>query len=124
MDFKSMWEDLASEAGINEADSDVYVLLERLKEITPLELAEALCILESHKNFSEASQIFSSTISDSTKLYLSRILKKEMETIYLELAKHLRNKSHGSVNLLNTVFDFLAKTMKVLVRVPHLVSLN
>ena len=110
-----------------ESDQDhpeIIALMERLDDIEPKELAEALYHIESLKEF---PHIFTSTLSqlvEEDKIYFSRGLKQEMETIYLELAKHLRSRSKGSIDLMNAVFDFLGKTLTSFMEVPHLISLN
>jgi len=103
---------------------EIRALMARLSEITPIDMARALYHLES---FSKIPQIFMKSpqgVLEETQMYFSRGLKSEVEEIYLELAKHLRAKSRGSVDLMNAVFDFFSQTLHTMVEIPHLISMN
>lgn len=103
---------------------EVEALMGRLMELEPKEMADALYHLETLKEFPHILSRTPQTQKEETKLYFSQGLKHEMETIYLELAKHLRTQSGGAVDLMNAVFDFFSKTLKALPEVPHLFSMN
>lgn len=112
---------------IGESDQDhpeVIELMERLDEIAPHEMAQALYHIESLKEF---PQLFNPSLlreGEESRIYFSRGLKQEIESIYLELAKHLRCRSNGSIDLMNAVFDFLGKTLASFLEVPSLISMN
>ncbi len=113
----------------DEFHPEVESLLNRLKGITPNEMANALCLIELHENFKKkmsprlAHHVMEDN-SELTKLLFSRGLKSELELIYSGLAMHLRLKNGGAGKLMNEVFDFFSQTVRSLVGVPHLVSNN
>ena len=110
---------------MQEQPMDIEALLNRLQGICPTELAQALYTLEFHQNFSQTfSKYLQETDPDSTTLYFSRGLRQEVQAIYLEMAQHLKANNPGSVELMNRIFEFFKETMKSLVQVPYLVSLN
>jgi hypothetical protein len=126
MDMKIKWGEPEKESGIENKDQhpEIRALMGRLTEMEPRELAEALFHLESFKDFPQIFTNVSRRSQDQTKLYFSRGLKNEMESIYLDLAKHLRKRSEGSVALMNAVFEFLGKTLLSFIDVPYLTSMN
>ena len=104
---------------------EVRALLARLTELEPKDLAMALYHLETIKEVPYLSfhrPQFNSKME--TQIYFSRGLKKEIEEIYLDLARHLKSRSKGSQDLMNAVFDFLGKTLTSMIEVPYLVSMN
>jgi len=104
--------------------NSVAVLLERLQEIDPGDMATALCTLEFHNQL-QGFQIKSPHYQfDQTELYLSRGLKDEVEKIYLELARHLRSRTQGANQLLDAVFELFAKTLASLLQVSRFISNN
>ncbi len=103
---------------------EVQNLFSRLVDIGPQEWAEALLHLESFQNHFGLFLKLPLSCLDGSKLYFSRGLKDEIESIYLELARHLRSKSSGSVDLMNAVFEFFTKTLSELARSPILLSMN
>jgi len=104
---------------------EIEDLLSRLQDLCPDEMAKALCTIEFHKKLSQAFLNHNAAMEqDPTLLFFSRGLKKEIQTIYLELARHLKAKNHGANELMNQVFDFFSKTLKSLLKVPNLISNN
>jgi hypothetical protein len=103
---------------------EVMALLGRLSDMQPEAMAEALCHLELLKTFPESYDGFRGKGPHQSKIYFSRGLKKEMEKIYMELARHLQARSDGSQDLMNAIFEFLDETLSSLLKVPHLISMN
>ena len=126
MDIKLKWGHPMGEGGQDEnhLHPEIRALMARLTEMDPRELAEALFHLESFKDFPHIFTNVSRRSHDQSKLFFSRGLKSEMESIYLDLAEHLRKRSEGSVDLMNAVFEFLGKTLLSFIDVPYLTSMN
>lgn len=104
---------------------EIEDLMTRLQDLCPEEMAKALITLEFHKKFSGSFQAFQTAMAqDPTPLFFSRGLKREIQAIYLELARHLKAKNQGATDLMNQVFDFFNATLKALSNVPNLVSNN
>ncbi len=104
---------------------EIADLITRLQDLCPEEMAKALITLEFHKKFSGSFQAFQQAMAqDPTPLFFSRGLKHEIQSIYLELARHLKAKNQGATDLMNQVFDFFNATLKALSKVPYLVSNN
>lgn len=104
---------------------EIEALVSRLQDLCPEEMAKALITLEFHKKFSQAFRGYSAALAqDPTALFFSRGLKHEIQTIYLELARHLKAKNHGATELMNQVFEFFGDTLKSLMKVPNLISNN
>jgi hypothetical protein len=103
---------------------EVLALFARLGDLEPKAMAEALCHLELLKTFPGNYEKIFSGKEDQSKTFFSRGLKKEMEKIYMELARHLQARSQGSQDLMNAIFDFLDDTLSFLLEVPHLISMN
>ncbi len=99
-------------------------LLQRLEGLCPREMAEALCTLEFHQHFANQASSFNPNSPGETSIYFSRGLKKEIQGIYLELAKHLRAENRDAHQLMDRVFEFFDETMKFLAQSPLLVSSN
>ena len=99
-------------------------LLQRLEGLCPREMAEALCNLEFHQRFAGKSTSFNPHVPGDSSIYFSRGLKKEIQGIYLELAKHLRAQNSDAHKLMDRVFEFFEETMKFLAQSPLLVSSN
>ncbi len=102
---------------------EVKALLARLSDIQPHEMAEALFTVETESQFPHIFAQVSGVLGDQSKMCFSRGLKNEIESIYLELAQHLRSKTPGSTDLMNEVFDFLKKTLVSLIK-TNIISLN
>ncbi len=115
---------MEGESGKTQYEAEIQSLMERIKGIKPVEVAEALSTLESHKNFSQVSSYCMASSMDQTKLFFSRGLKNEIESIYLELAKHLRDQTTGSIPLMNAIFDLFSESLKALFKVPQFLSMN
>jgi hypothetical protein len=105
-------------------DDQVAALLGRLQDINPADMAQALCTLEFHNKINDFFPCGAAVQMDQTKLYFSRGLKDEVQSIYRELAQQLRARAQGSVQLMEAVFVFLSKTLREVVRVNHFVSNN
>ena len=104
---------------------EIQDLVSRLQDLCPEEMAKALFTLEFHKQFSQAFRGYHAAMQqDPTPLFFSRGLKHEIQTIYLELARHLKAKNEGATDLMNQAFDFFGATLKSLTKVPNLVSNN
>lgn len=103
---------------------EVAVLFSRLSDLTPREMAEALCQLEILKTFPRYFASPPPGGEDQSRLFFSRGIKKEMEGIYLGLARHLEARSLGSQDLMNAIFEFLERTLHSLIKIPHLISMN
>ena len=103
---------------------EVLALFARLGDLEPRAMAEALCHLELLKAFPKNYEIFLGVKEEQSRTCFSRGLKKEMEKIYMELARHLQQRSHGSQDLMNAIFDFLDETLSFLLEVPNLISMN
>ena len=119
--------ELGENSASNEAKNPIEIqdLVSRLQDLCPNEMAKALITLEFHKKFSQAFRSYNAAMQqDPTPLFFSRGLKHEIQTIYLELARHLKAKNHGATDLMNQVFDFFGATLKSLLKVPNLVSNN
>jgi len=117
--------DLNSHAVEGKKTVEIADLINRLQDLCPEEMAKALITLEFHKKFSGSFQAFQAAIAqDPTPLFFSRGLKREIQAIYLELARHLKAKNEGASDLMNQVFDFFNATLKALSNVPNLVSNN
>ena|SRR5215831_1034516 len=114
-----------SQEGNQKNPIDIKDLVTRLQDLCPQQMAKALYTLEFHKKLNTT---FRTHIHWSnqfpTDLYFSRGMKQEIQTIYLELARHLKAKNQGATDLMNQVFDFFTETVKSLVKVPFLVSNN
>ena len=108
----------------DQSHPEVQALMSRLLDIEPMEMAKALYNLESRKTFSYLYLYSPDGDEVQTDLMFSQGLKDEIESIYLELAQHLRSKSVGSVDLMNAVFDFFSETMGSITKVPWLISNN
>jgi len=121
---KDIVQQISTHLSLQEKDTEVETLLTRLNDIEPKDMAEALFVLEFHKELGQVVARCTNAESDHSQLIFSRSMKDEIQTIYLELAKHLRAQSHGSTQLMNAVFDFFNLTLKSLVKVPLLVSSN
>lgn len=125
--MKSRWSDMVLSEP-EEEDSlkhpEVAALLGSLSDLEPKAMAEALCNLELLRTFPESYDSFMGMGPHQSKIYFSRGLKKEMERIYMELARHLQARSNGSQDLMNAIFDFLDDTLSSLLEVPHLISMN
>ncbi|MCC6273244.1 MAG: hypothetical protein IT572_07225 [Deltaproteobacteria bacterium] len=119
--------ELGENRGSSEPKKPIEIedLVSRLQDLCPEEMAKALFTLEFHKKFSQAFQGYHAAMQqDPTSLFFSRGLKHEIQTIYLELARHLKAKNAGATELMNQVFDFFGATLKSLLKVPNLVSNN
>jgi hypothetical protein len=103
---------------------EVLALFARLSGLNPKAMAEALCHLEILKTFPQTYDKFLGVKDDQSKTYFSRGIKKEMEKIYMGLARHLQARSQGSHDLMNAIFDFLDATLSSLMEVPNLISMN
>ena len=115
--------DIRNEASRKPSEA-VEALLHRLESLCPKEMAEALCNLEFHKNFSNRAPAFNPHAPGETSLYFSRGLKREIQGIYLELAQHLKAQNRDAHQLMDRVFAFFDQTMKFLIQSPLLVSSN
>lgn len=98
-------------------------LLQRLEELCPREMAQALCTLEFHERFAKSSS-FNPHSPGETSIYFSRGLKQEIQGIYLELARHLKAENRDAHKLMDRVFEFFEQTMKFMVQSPLMVSSN
>lgn len=107
-----------------ESHPEVQALMARLMDIEPKEMAEALSQLEARQEFPYLYIKSPHFTEDQDDFLYSEDLKKEIQTIYLDLAKHLRQNSEGSVDLMNEVFDFFSKTLSALVKMPYLTNNN
>jgi len=121
---KDIVQQITTHLSIKEKDNEVEALLDRLHDIEPNEMAEALFVLEFHKELGKILAKSAGPDVDLSQLFLSRGLKDEIQSIYLELAKHLKAQSYGANQLMNAVFDFFTHTIKSLVKVPHFLSSN
>ncbi|HKY62345.1 MAG TPA: hypothetical protein VJR29_02910 [bacterium] len=99
-------------------------LLQRLEELCPREMAQALCTLEFHEHLAKKSASFNPHSPGETSIYFSRGLKQEIQGIYLELAKHLKAQNRDAHKLMDRVFEFFEQTMKFMVQSPLMVSSN
>jgi hypothetical protein len=99
-------------------------LLHRLKGLCPRAMAEALCTLEFHQHFANKTSFFNPSSPGETSIYFSRDLKREIQSIYMELAKHLQAQNQDAHKLMDRVFEFFDETMKFLAQSPLLVSNN
>jgi hypothetical protein len=102
----------------------VEELLQRLEDLCPKEMAEALCNLEFYQCFAGKTPSFNPHLPGESSIYFSRGLKQEIQEIYLELAKHLRTENRQAHQLMDRVFEFFDETMRFLVQAPLLVSSN
>lgn len=121
---KDIVQQIATHLSVQEKATEIEDLLSRLHDIEPEEMAKALFTLEFHNTLGNVLAKSSSVFSDQSELFFSRGLKDEIQSIYLELAKHLKSQTYGSSQLMNAVFDFFTHTMKSLVKVRHFVSSN
>jgi hypothetical protein len=104
---------------------EVAALFARLGELNPQAMAAALCHLEALKTFPLSFGSRHPAMHKGPYLTgFSREMKREMEKIYLELARHLQARSCGSQDLMNAIFEFLDQTLSSLLSVPHLISMN
>ncbi len=121
---KDIVKQVTTHIGLQQKAAEIEALLDRLHDIEPQEMARALFTLEFHSHMGKVLAKNPALSPDNTQLFFSRGLKDEIQAIYLELAKHLKEQTHGSSQLMNAVFDFFSHTMKSLVKVQHFVSPN
>jgi hypothetical protein len=121
---KDIVQQITTQLSLKEKATEIEALLARLHDIEPQDMAKALFTLEFHKELGTVLAKNSGTQPDQSELFFSRSLKDEIQSIYLELARHLKEQTYGSSQLMNAVFDFFTHTMKSLVKVSHFVSSN
>lgn len=121
---KSLIVEISTTHELEKAHPEIRALMSRVGEIEPKALAEAFYHLESTKEFPHLFVKNHSLRAEETQIYFSRGLKNEIESIYLELAKHLESKTQGSLDLMNAIFDLFTDTLASLVKIPYLASPN
>jgi len=121
---KDLVRQITTHLNVQEKATEIEALLDRLSDIEPKEMARALFTLEFHKEMGQVIACNPAISPDQGELFFSRGVKDEIQMIYLELAKHLKDQTHGASQLMNAIFDFFTLTMKSLVKVPHFVSSN